>query len=151
LPPARNNDSQSTPPHPPQGTQSNSCIQKIDVPDANKGTILLDSGSTINVSGKSRYFSITSKFSNPLTVLLAIAKYVALIEFIGRLEIPTPTGTMTINDVYYCKEIKGLMLSTGRLVEEGWSFVHEKTDARLVDGTGNIFYLKFLNHCRSLA
>jgi hypothetical protein len=66
-------------PHPAQTHQYNGCMQKINVPEANDGTVLLDSGSTINVSGKSRFFTITSKLASPLTVLLAISKFVALL------------------------------------------------------------------------
>ncbi|KNZ63319.1 hypothetical protein VP01_115g6 [Puccinia sorghi] len=54
------------------GRQSNGHICKIDVPEANDGTILIDSGSTINMSGKSRFYKITSKLDCPLTISLAI-------------------------------------------------------------------------------
>jgi hypothetical protein len=130
-----------------QGSQSNNRIQKIDIPDANNGTILLDSGFTINVSGKSRFFSLTSRLNSPLTISLAIPKNVAPIEYVGSLIIPTLTGTMKINDVYYCKEIKGSILSTRRLVEKGWSFSCVGTDAKLVNSVGCSFHLKYVNHC----
>jgi hypothetical protein len=133
VPPARNANNHSPQTPNPPGNPSNSRIQKINIPNANEGIILLDSGSTINVSGTSCYFLITSKLKTPLTVSLAISKYVAPIEFIGRLLIPTPTGMMIINDVYFCKEIQGSILSTGKLVEEGWLFTHDKTDAQLQD------------------
>ncbi|PLW35803.1 hypothetical protein PCASD_15704 [Puccinia coronata f. sp. avenae] len=150
--PALRNPAYNTPAQPTQqGSQSNGRIRKIDIPDANDGTILLDSGSTINVSGKSRFFSITSRLKDPLTISLAISKYVAPINFIGSLTIPTPTGTMKINDVYFCEEIKGSILSTGRLAEDGWSFTHTGTDAKLLDPTGNSFDLTFLNHCWIIA
>ncbi|PLW18521.1 hypothetical protein PCASD_23785, partial [Puccinia coronata f. sp. avenae] len=150
--PAPRNPAYNTPAQPTQqGSQSNGRIRKIDIPDANDGTILLDSGSTINVSGKSRFFSITSRLKDPLTISLAISKYVAPINFIGSLTVPTPTGTMKINDVYFCEEIKGSILSTGRLAEDGWSFTHTGTDAKLLDPTGNSFDLTFLNHCWIIA
>ena len=76
--------------HPAQTHQSNGSIQKIDVPEANDGTVLLDSGSTINVSGMSKFFTITSKLQNPLTVSFAISKFMAPINSIGYLRIPTP-------------------------------------------------------------
>jgi hypothetical protein len=71
------------------------------MPDANDGTVLLDSGSTINVSGKSRFFKIKLKLNAPLTISLAILEYVAPVEFVGSLMIPTPTGVMEIDDVFY--------------------------------------------------
>jgi hypothetical protein len=40
--------------------QSNNCIRKIGLPDANNGTVLLDSGSTVNVSGR-LHFSRSSQ------------------------------------------------------------------------------------------
>ncbi|KNZ53365.1 putative signal peptide protein, partial [Puccinia sorghi] len=50
--------------------------------------------------------------------------------------IPTPTGTMQINDVYFCEGIKGSILLTGRLLESGWSILHEGLLALLVDPIG---------------
>jgi hypothetical protein len=140
VPPTRNTDSYTQQSQNPPRNPSNGRIQKIYIPDANEGTILLDSGSTVNVSGTSCYFSITSKLKTPLMASLAISKYVAPIEFIG-------TGMMIINDVYYCNEIQGSILLTGRLVEEGWLFTHNKTKAQLQDKSGKICYLKFHNHC----
>jgi hypothetical protein len=88
-----------------------------------------------------------SKLDSPLTISLAISKYVVPIEYFGSLTIPTPTRTMRINDVYYCEEIKGSILSTRQLAEEGWIFSHEGTDAKLVDLAGDSFYLGYFNHC----
>jgi hypothetical protein len=53
-------------------TQSNGHIRNIDLPDANDGKVLLDSGSTINMSGRARFFKIKSRLPNPLTISLAI-------------------------------------------------------------------------------
>jgi hypothetical protein len=99
------------------------------------------------VSGQSRFFSITSRLKTPLTISLPISKYVAPIQYVGSLTIPTPTGKMTINNVYYCKEIKGSIVSTGRLAEDGWTFSHEGTAARLTDANGDFFLLNYFNHC----
>jgi hypothetical protein len=117
------------------------------VPDANDGTVLLDSGSMINVSGKSSFFTRTAKLATPLTVSLAISKFVAPIDSIGHLSIPTPTGVMKIENVYYCKGIKGSILSTGRLLEDAWKFVHKGTDAKLLDQNGMSYDLVYLNYC----
>ena len=125
----------------------NGRIQKIEVPEANVGNVLLDSGSTINLSGKSKFLTITAKLDTPLTVSLAISIYVAPIDSIGHLRIPTPTGVMEIKNVYFCEGIKGLILSTGRLVADGWKFAHEKTEATLVDKDGTPFALEFSNYC----
>jgi hypothetical protein len=133
--------------HAAQPQQSNGRIQKIDVPDANDGTVLLDSGSTINVSGRSRFFTVTAKLESPLTVSLAISKFVAPIDSIGILRIPTPTGVMELDDVDYCEGIKGSILSTGRLAHDGWTFVHNKTDGKLIDAAGRHFKLNFSNFC----
>ncbi|KNZ64502.1 hypothetical protein VP01_1021g3 [Puccinia sorghi] len=59
---------------------SNGRIQKIDVPEANDGIVLLDSGSIINVSGTSRFFTITAKLDSPLIIFLAILSYIAAIN-----------------------------------------------------------------------
>jgi hypothetical protein len=147
VPAPRNPELNGSPQQQQQGSQSNGRICKIDIPEANNGTILLDSGSTIHVSGKSRFFSITSRLQAPLTISLAISKYVAPIEYVGSLTIPTPTGTMTINDVYYCDEIKGSIVLTGRLAEDRWTFSHKGTAAVLTNAARDSFFLKFSNHC----
>jgi hypothetical protein len=85
----------------------NGRIRKIHLPEANNGTVLLDSSSTISVSGRSRFFKINSRLPNPLTISLVISEYMAPVEFVGSLTIPTPTGVMQIEDVFYCKGIKG--------------------------------------------
>jgi hypothetical protein len=139
---ARNQQTQVAQPH-----QSNGRIRKIDVPDANDGTVLLDSGSTINVSGKSAFFTITSKLETPLTVSRASSKYMAPIDSIGHLRIPTSTGVMAIENLYYCEGIKGSILLTGRLVNDGWKFCHEETGAWLVDKDGKSYNLDFSNYC----
>jgi hypothetical protein len=54
----------------------------------------------------------------PLTISLAILKYGAPIEYVGSLTIPTPTGTMIINDVYLCDEIKGLIIQQDGLLKK---------------------------------
>ncbi|KNZ51529.1 uncharacterized protein VP01_3915g2 [Puccinia sorghi] len=106
------------PNHPSQpGRQSNGRIRKIDLPEANNGTILLESGSTINVSGTSKFYTIKSKLDCPLTISLVISTYVAPVEYIGTLRIPMPTGLMEINDVYFCNRIKGSILLTGHLLK----------------------------------
>jgi hypothetical protein len=121
------------------------------VPNANNGTVLLDSGSTINVSGKSRFFKIKSKLNAPLTISLAILEYMAPVEFVGSLMIPTPTGVMEIDDVFYCKGIKGSILSTGRLVKARWSFKHNRTGAKLINPAGVSFDLSYSNFCWNVA
>ncbi|PLW54787.1 hypothetical protein PCANC_03701 [Puccinia coronata f. sp. avenae] len=92
IPPAQNVDHQPRPSGStnPQPHQSNGSIKKIDVPEANNGKVHLDSGSTINVSDKSKFLTITKKLDTPLTVSLAISKFVAPIDSIGHLRIPTP-------------------------------------------------------------
>jgi hypothetical protein len=75
----------------------------------------------------------------------------APVEFVGSLTIPTPTGVMQIEDVFYCEGIKGLILSTGRLVEAGWSFVHNHTDAKLTSPAGISFDLMYSNYCWTIA
>ncbi|PLW23871.1 hypothetical protein PCASD_14694 [Puccinia coronata f. sp. avenae] len=151
VPPSRNTQHKPTATGSQPTPQSNGRIRKIDVPDACDGTVLLDSGSTINVSGNSRFFKIKSRLNNPLTISLAISQYMAPVEFIGSLMIPTPTGVMEIDDVFYCKGIKGSILSTGRLVEDGWLFVHAHTDAKLISPMGITFSLNYINHCWNVA
>jgi hypothetical protein len=109
--------------------------------------VLVDSGATTNVSGPSPFFTITSKLSSPQTVSLAVSDCIAPLNYIGRLSIPTPKGTININDVYFCEGVKGLILSTGRLVVAGWRFQHNRTEAVLVNLEKMSFPLVFNNFC----
>jgi hypothetical protein len=102
------------------------------------------------VSGPSKFFTISRRLDNPLTVSLAISEYTAPINFIGRLRIPTPTGMMEINNVYLCDGIKGLILSTGRLLSDGWKLTHKGTDATIVDPSNNPFHFNFHDFCWTL-
>jgi hypothetical protein len=138
VPPAR-------PAQPP--VNANGRFRKIDIPEENEGKVLLVSGSTINVSGNSTFFTLKAKLKSPLLILLAISKYVASINSIGSLRIPTPTGIMEVEDVYYCKGITGSIVSTGSLLRNGWHLRHEGTEAWLTNRGGSSFYLDFNNFC----
>ncbi|KNZ44370.1 uncharacterized protein VP01_922g3 [Puccinia sorghi] len=127
--------------------QSNDRIRKILIPDVNEATILLDSGSAINLSGRSPFFTITSRLNDPVDISLAISDPGATIEYIGRLSIPTPSGKMVIDDVYFCKKITGSIISTGRLISSGWKLDHEGVVAKLSDPKGNSFGLDYKNYC----
>lgn len=54
---------------------------------------------------------------------------------------------MKIDDVYFCEGIKGSILLTRRPVKDGWKFVHNGTDAKLLDVDGNSYNLDFTNNC----
>jgi hypothetical protein len=130
---------------PPVNT--NGRLRKIDIPEANDGTVLLDSGSTINVSGDSAFFTPKSTLELPLLILLDISKYVASINSFGSLRILAPTGFMEVDDLYYCPGINGSILLTGSLLTSGWQLQLEGTKAWLTNPNGNSFYLNFKNFC----
>jgi hypothetical protein len=75
----------------------------------------------------------------------------APVEFVGSLTIPTPTGVMQIEDVFYCERIKDWILSTGQLVEAGWSFAHNHKNAKLTSPAGISFDLMYFNYCWTVA
>jgi hypothetical protein len=158
APPPSHNDegSRFIPPNRPSqpsnrnAPQSNGHIRKIELPEANDGTVLLDYGSTINVSGTSKFFTVSCRFDQPLTISLAISQYTAPIEFIGSLKIRTPTGLMVIDDVYFCEGIKGSILSTGRLIDSGWKTIHQGKDVTIVDTKENPFHFNFHDFCWTL-
>jgi hypothetical protein len=80
-------------------------------------------------------------------VSLAVADCIAPLKYIGSLKIPTAKGTIEIDNVYFCKGVKGSILSTGRLVVDGWKFAHKGTEASLTSPTGISFPLVFRNFC----
>ncbi|KNZ52957.1 hypothetical protein VP01_3387g4 [Puccinia sorghi] len=78
---------------------SNGQLQKINIPEANEGILLLDSGSTINVSGSSAFFTAKRLLAAPLLISMAISEYVSSINSTCSLRNPNTTGTMVIEDI----------------------------------------------------
>ncbi|KAH9459513.1 hypothetical protein Pst134EA_033031 [Puccinia striiformis f. sp. tritici] len=64
--------------------------------------------------------------------------------------IPTPNGELVINDVYHVPGVDGIILSTGRLILEGWRLVYKGTNATLFDPCNNSYPTIFHNYCWSL-
>jgi hypothetical protein len=69
---------------------------------------------------------------------------------IGSVTIPTLTGPLKINEVYHCPGVDGIILSTGRLLSEGWKLVYDGTQATLFDPLNNKYDTVFHNYCWSL-
>lgn len=96
-PPNNHNEKNSRYIPPTRTTHSNGQLRKIDIPEANDGTGLLDSGSTINLRVSSSFFTLKSQLASPLLIFMAISEYVSTIDSIGSLKIPTPTGMMEVH------------------------------------------------------
>ncbi|PLW16669.1 hypothetical protein PCANC_13356 [Puccinia coronata f. sp. avenae] len=114
--------SRYVPPMRPQKSDvrpNNNKLRKIDLPNVHDGVVLVDSGATTNVSGPSPFFTITAKLPAPRSVSLAVSDCIAPLNYVGRLSIPTSKGTISVDDVYFCKGVKGSILSTGWLVAAG--------------------------------
>ncbi|KNZ55540.1 uncharacterized protein VP01_2654g5 [Puccinia sorghi] len=96
-PPNNHNEKNSRYIPPTRTTHSNGQLRKIDIPEANDGTVLLDSGSTINLRVSSSFFTLKSQLASPFLIFMAISEYVSTIDSIGSLKIPTPTGMMEVH------------------------------------------------------
>lgn len=108
-------------------------VRQLDIEAVDEGAILIDSGSTAHVSGPSPFFQIVKQLETPVSLTLAIPTKSALVSYVGRLNIPTRTGNLTLNHVFYCEGVKGSIISTGRLVTEGWRIHQNGTSPVIVD------------------
>jgi hypothetical protein len=138
-------DSKYRPPRRPDGDR----IRQVNIPNLTEGC-LLDSGASAHVSGNSTLFKVTRKLTQPRTFYLAVSDCNVTVTDIGRVTIPTPTGPLTINDVYHCPGVDGIILSTGRLLTDGWQLIYDGTKATLVDPCNNCYETVFHNYCWSL-
>jgi hypothetical protein len=80
-----------------------------------------------------------------------VSDCIAPLNYIGRLSILTPRGKIEIDNVYYCKGVKGSILSTGHLAVAGWRFAHEGTKAVFISPEKTTFPLVFNNFCWTIA
>ncbi|KAI7944156.1 hypothetical protein MJO28_011684 [Puccinia striiformis f. sp. tritici] len=121
-------------------------FRKVDFPQVSEG-VLLDSGASAHVSGNSSLFTVDRELTTPRTFYLAVSDCHVLVSKIGSVRIPTPTGTIRIEGVYLCDGVDGIILSTGRLVSEGWKLVYKGVEATLIDPCNNQFKTIFHNYC----
>ncbi|POW17540.1 hypothetical protein PSTT_00460 [Puccinia striiformis] len=71
--------------------------------------------------------------------------------FKGTIKIPTSKGTITVDEVYYCPGVDGVILSVGRLTECGWQLNFKDDKATLISPQNVTFSTTYRNHCWYIA
>ncbi|KAI7962344.1 hypothetical protein MJO28_000438 [Puccinia striiformis f. sp. tritici] len=126
---------------------SHNRLRQLDVPGAGGGKFLLDSGASTHVCGSLLHFITRQQLKHPKIIALAVADCTVNVTIKGTIEIPTPTGTIKIDDVYYCPGVDGVILSVGRLTENGWTLNISGEEAMLISPDRIRFSTTFRNHC----
>ncbi|MBW0470853.1 hypothetical protein O181_010568, partial [Austropuccinia psidii MF-1] len=108
---------------------------------------LLDSAADVHVSGINRDFTLERKLMNPPLLNLASTGKSTYLTGIGSLRIPTNSGILTIDNVYFCKDIRFTIISLGRLVEAGYHPVFTSNSLKLVSPLNIEYHTVFHNCC----
>ncbi|MBW0502546.1 hypothetical protein O181_042261 [Austropuccinia psidii MF-1] len=87
------------------------------VPTLEGGEALLDSGATHSVVGHLSLFTSITPTNMTLSVALSESFKV---DAIGTIAISTSNGTICLNNVLYCRNIPGVILSLGHLITENF-------------------------------
>ncbi|POW08205.1 hypothetical protein PSTT_07720 [Puccinia striiformis] len=135
---------------PSQSTPQNR-LRQLDVPGPGGSKFLLDSGASTHVCGNLNQFITRQQLDHPKVIALAVAECTVDVTFKGTIEIPTPTGTIKISDVFYCPGVDGVILSVGRLTECGWRLSFIGDTASLISPDNVSFSTTFRNHCWYIA
>ncbi|MBW0538038.1 hypothetical protein O181_077753 [Austropuccinia psidii MF-1] len=117
------------------------------ITDVDENQILLDSGASAHVSGKSPFLFDVVPLSRPISLLLADPNTVLHATGIGRLCIPLKEGELNVDSVYVCSSISGTLLSLGRLVTKGFSIIISGTSLQLLSNLNTHFSTQFKNYC----
>ncbi|POW03364.1 hypothetical protein PSHT_11673 [Puccinia striiformis] len=96
----------------------NNRLRQLDIPERDGGKFLLDSGASTHVCGNLHQFVTRQRLEYPKVIALAVADCKVDVTFKGTIKIPTPTGTIEVNDVYYCPGVDGVILSVGFSAEK---------------------------------
>ncbi|MBW0479578.1 hypothetical protein O181_019293 [Austropuccinia psidii MF-1] len=96
---------------------------------------LIDSASDIHVSGDNPNFTLETVLTKPPILRLASSGTYTHLRGIGSLKIPTPSGTMAIENVYYCKDIQSTIICLERLIKGGYCPIFNSTSLSLVSPT----------------
>ncbi|PLW27547.1 hypothetical protein PCASD_23419 [Puccinia coronata f. sp. avenae] len=95
-------------------------IQAINATATSNDTVLVDSGASACVSGDSPFFTMESRLTKPIPVLLASCNSSMTLTGVGSLRIPMPNGTIRIRNVYHHPSIPYAILSLGILTSHGF-------------------------------
>ncbi|POW07797.1 hypothetical protein PSTT_08034 [Puccinia striiformis] len=81
--------------------ESGNQLRQLNIPDPSGGKFLLDSGASTHVCGNLDQFITRQRLECPKIIALAVADCTVDVTFKGAIRIPTPTGTIEVDEVYY--------------------------------------------------
>ncbi|PLW43994.1 hypothetical protein PCANC_08571 [Puccinia coronata f. sp. avenae] len=113
-------------------------------------TVLIYSGASACVSGDSPFFTLETRLTQPIPVLLASRKSSMCLTGIGSLRIPTPSGTIRIKRVYHHPSIPYFILSLGLLTSHGLQPVFDQNCSMTLVHQHRVFNTTFSNNCWTL-
>ncbi|MBW0510680.1 hypothetical protein O181_050395 [Austropuccinia psidii MF-1] len=112
-----------------------------------KATAFRGKAADVHVSGINLDFTLKHKLINPPLLNLASTGQSTYLTGIGSLRIPTSNGILTIDNVYFCEDIRFTIISLGRLVGEGYHPVFTSTVLNLVSPLNIVYCTVFHKHC----
>ncbi|MBW0490668.1 hypothetical protein O181_030383 [Austropuccinia psidii MF-1] len=115
--------------------------------DAMDNGFLADSAADIHVSGDNPDFVIYHKLTHHILLHLASSGRTSHLTEIGSLRIPTPSGMLVVENVYYCRDICSTILSLGRVIEEGFDPLLTGTCLWLLSKNNVLFNTSYIGHC----
>ncbi|MBW0493440.1 hypothetical protein O181_033155 [Austropuccinia psidii MF-1] len=105
---------------------------------------LVDTGSQVHVSGNSNLFISKKPLEQMLALNLASPSFHINATHRGTMKMPYVNSE--VNDVLFCKEVPGTLISLGKLVEQGYKVNFVRSDMLVDSPQGEpYFYAKFLN------
>ncbi|KAI7953614.1 hypothetical protein MJO28_006161 [Puccinia striiformis f. sp. tritici] len=126
-------------------------LRQLDTPETSDRKFLLDSGASTHVCGDINRFTTRQRLDTPQVIALAVADCTVDVTIKGTIKIPTPTGMIEVNNVYYCPGVDGVILSVGRLSECGWKLNFSGENATLISPQNVTFSTTYRNHCWYIA
>jgi hypothetical protein len=125
-------------------------IRAINAAANSSNTVLVDSGASACVSGDSPFFTLESRLTKPIPVLLASCKSSMTLTGVGSLTIPTPNRTIQIRNVYHHPSIPYAILSLGILTSHGFLPVFNNNNEMKLKYQHRTFHTTFANNCWNL-
>ncbi|MBW0547322.1 hypothetical protein O181_087037 [Austropuccinia psidii MF-1] len=108
---------------------------------------LIDSAADIYVSGDNPNFTLETVLTKPPILHLALSGTYTHLRGIGSMKIPTPSGIMAIENVYYCKDIWSTIICLEHLIKGGYCPIFNSTSLSLVSPTNILFTTSYVNRC----
>ncbi|MBW0537395.1 hypothetical protein O181_077110 [Austropuccinia psidii MF-1] len=111
----------------------------------NRTASMVDTSSQVHVSGVIDFF--TSKYPLDPVLPLNLASPSFRIYATHRGTIRLPYSNLEVNNVLYCKEVEGTLLSLGQFIDEGYSTKFVGNDIHITSKDGCLFCIANLINC----